>query len=118
MGEIADMMLDGTLDFYTGEYIGRGKGMPRTLDGSLPWEQRDGHFPKTYKPAFGVLNYLESRGIVRQDHKESALKQYAAFKNWDIPHTRKFIRKISALITVNFGDFKNWVINYTNTNKV
>lgn len=30
MGEIADMMLDGTLDEQTGEYIGRGPGYPRT----------------------------------------------------------------------------------------
>ena len=30
MGEIADMMLDGSLDCETGEYIGPGDGYPRT----------------------------------------------------------------------------------------
>lgn len=38
MGEIADMMINGDMDFYTGEYIGKGNGIPRTLDNSLPWE--------------------------------------------------------------------------------
>lgn len=32
MGEIADMMIDGTLDCETGEYLGDGPGYPRTAD--------------------------------------------------------------------------------------
>jgi len=32
MGEIADMMCDGTLDAFTGEYIGNGSGYPRYLN--------------------------------------------------------------------------------------
>ncbi|QOF94257.1 hypothetical protein IFJ82_09865 [Novacetimonas hansenii] len=32
MGEIADMMLDGTLDCMTGEYIGDPCGYPRTFE--------------------------------------------------------------------------------------
>ena len=31
MGDIADMMLDGTLDEQTGEYLGKAVGYPRTL---------------------------------------------------------------------------------------
>lgn len=30
MGQIADMLIDGTLDMYTGEYIGDAVGYPRT----------------------------------------------------------------------------------------
>ena len=30
MGDVADMMLDGTLDIETGEYIGNACGYPRT----------------------------------------------------------------------------------------
>ena len=30
MGEIADMMIDGTLDMCTGEYLGEAVGYPRT----------------------------------------------------------------------------------------
>lgn len=30
MGDIADMLIDGTCDMYTGEYIGEAVGYPRT----------------------------------------------------------------------------------------
>jgi len=33
MGDIADMMLDGTLDCITGEYMGSTCGYPRTYEG-------------------------------------------------------------------------------------
>jgi hypothetical protein len=34
MGEMAEMALDGTLDFYTGEYLdGDSPGYPRTFEG-------------------------------------------------------------------------------------
>ena len=32
MGEIAEMMLDGTLCEQCGEYIGEGEGYPRACD--------------------------------------------------------------------------------------
>ena len=35
MGEIADMMLDGTLDAITGEYIGGSCGYPRSSEPSF-----------------------------------------------------------------------------------
>ncbi len=46
MGEIAEMMLDGTLDCETGEYLGEGEGFPRCArdmrDGVDPFY---GHYP-------------------------------------------------------------------------
>ena len=32
MGEIADMIIDGILDYETGEYIGKAVGYPRTIN--------------------------------------------------------------------------------------
>lgn len=56
MGEIADSLINGEFDFYTGEYIGRPTGIPRTLNGSLPWEKR--------RPAYnGVVNYVGKKGL-------------------------------------------------------
>lgn len=37
MGEIADMMLDGTLDYITGEYIGEPCGYPRSREDGSYW---------------------------------------------------------------------------------
>lgn len=36
MGEIADMMLDGTLDCVTGEYLGADTGYPVTTEEGHP----------------------------------------------------------------------------------
>lgn len=36
MGECADMLLDGTCDYITGEYIGDPCGYPRTLQHGAP----------------------------------------------------------------------------------
>jgi len=36
MGEIAEMILDGILDQYTGEYIGKGVGCPRSFKKKKP----------------------------------------------------------------------------------
>jgi hypothetical protein len=41
MGEIADMMLDGTLCQHCGEWMGEGRdgeGYPQCCDGCRPWE--------------------------------------------------------------------------------
>lgn len=41
MGDIAEMMLDGTLDSMTGEYLGDACGYPRsTVDGTY-WDDSD-----------------------------------------------------------------------------
>lgn len=45
MGDIADGLLDGQFDFYTGEYLGQGCGYPRTFDRSLPWERARSNKP-------------------------------------------------------------------------
>lgn len=41
MGEIAEMMLDGTLDSVTGEYLGDPCGYPRSMTDGTYWPDRD-----------------------------------------------------------------------------
>jgi len=41
MGDIADMMIDGTLDIYTGEYIGEACGYPRTINEPNYFDKRN-----------------------------------------------------------------------------
>ena len=100
MGEIADSLINGEFDFYTGEYIGRPIGMPRTLDGSLPWEKKG-------RPATnGVMNYLMKKGVSQQQ-VATVLQKYAEFKGWQITG-KKFIRKCSAKIQEDWNGFCNW----------
>lgn len=40
MGEIADMMLDGTLDCITGEYLGEPCGYPRSREDGTYWNNQ------------------------------------------------------------------------------
>jgi hypothetical protein len=40
VGEIADMLLDGTLDSETGEYLGQGPGYPRTRADLDAWGRK------------------------------------------------------------------------------
>lgn len=68
MGEIADMLLDGTLDFYTGEYLGKGGGIPRTKNKSLEWERR-----KQSKPP---IDYLSSKEVALNGVKKYIKKKW------------------------------------------
>lgn len=48
MGEIADGLVNGDFDYITGEYIGRGIGIPRTRystrkSENLSWKRVDGY---------------------------------------------------------------------------
>jgi hypothetical protein len=108
MGEIADMMIDGTLDFYTGEYIGRGHGYPRTTNRSLPWERR-GKRPRAWyfnnsrsrkdsQALFGIKCFLYDNVPLKSYKKvnsylntiiaaydktpEEIQKEWSTFKKW------------------------------------
>ena len=106
MGEIADGLINGDFDFYTGEYLGRGGGFPRTGNKSLPWERgvkRD----RTHNPRKGVMMYIH-RLYIGKAKMPSALKiadHYAAEKK--IVFTTK--EEMFQAISDNFIEFKNWM---------
>ena len=58
MGSIADMMIEGTLDYQTGEYLGKGKGFPRTKNHrkSSPQLPKNANFIFKYKKGRKALN--------------------------------------------------------------
>lgn len=65
MGEIADGLINGDFDFFTGEYIGRGGGFPRTKNKSLKWEKskpawyyNSGRSTKDSKELYGIKCFL------------------------------------------------------------
>lgn len=99
MGDIADMMIDGTLDYITGEYIGEGSGYPRTMD--------DLKIRTTGSKIRGVTKYLTKKGI--NDHK-GVIDGYC--KNvWGASKTQMKgnLGSKCALIQQNFGKFANYV---------
>jgi hypothetical protein len=105
MGEIADMMIDGTLDFFSGEYIGRGKGMPRTLDGSLPWEGPPRYNQKNKR--YGVINWLKRQGVHHQETQHSIIRTYCKEIEHDLPQ-KNGIKRGCSYISDNFTHFTQW----------
>lgn len=122
MGEIADMMIDGTLDMYTGEYLGRGPGYPRTADRSLPWEKSRPAWSfvsfrnkKDSKEMFGVKSFIYQNRYKYLDTKlkdkmfDSILQRYAIEK-LGIEGTVSNQQIVTA-IQSNWGAFKNWLLS-------
>ena len=58
MGEIADMMLNGTLDGQTGEYIGKAVGYPRTRKKGYYNSMNTSNASKRK----GVRKYIKNKG--------------------------------------------------------
>ncbi len=117
MGEIADSMLDGEFDFYTGEYLGKGVGYPRTADRSLPWEkpQKANSFyfskfntKKDSRELFGIKSWLYNNHYTDLDlrlGKEMFDPIIAAYG--------KSVEEISS----DFSSFKNWCKTYLKPKK-
>jgi hypothetical protein len=108
MGEIADSMIDGEFDFFTGEYLGPGVGYPRTGNRSLPWERaaRGNSFyfskfntRKDSKALFGIKSWIYNNHYPNLDIRlgktmfdpiiaaygkspEEISNDFAAFKSW------------------------------------
>lgn len=103
---MADALINGDFDFYTGEYIGRGKGMPRTLDGSLPWERRSPTPLKQQVDISTIERWFNGRGIKKHDRTEVIL-EYIKFKGWVMGKKRKYT-KACIEIQKDIPGFETW----------
>lgn len=109
MGEIADSLINGDFDFYTGEYIGRGYGIPRTKNKSLPWEKRKGSrvgiVKDTKESAYnGIKKYITQKWSGRKyiPSVRSLIYEYTGESNFDIKQRCLEIQK-------DFGKFCQWI---------
>ncbi len=108
MGEIADDMINGDFDFFTGEYIGRGNGFPRTKNKTLPWESS-----KVRSDNWKIVTaFLNKSGIKPHLHTE-VMKSYAP-----IYYAGKRPLKNACIQALkNFEKFKMFIINTYKTLK-
>lgn len=104
MGEIAEMMLDGTLDFYTGEYLGKAKRYPRTAKKELPWEKQPRKSEDlSWKRVTGYMNFIGIKGHL---HPE-------VIKSYGVPYTGKSpLRNACLEILKDWERFKIFVKQY------
>jgi|SRR6478752_7335859 len=110
MGDIADGLINGDFDFYTGEYLGRGYGFPRTGNKSLPWEKRKKHKRKTESTATkeqaynGVKNFISIKwnGSPNIPCVRTLIMEYTGEKNIDLKQKCLEIQK-------DFGSFIKFI---------
>lgn len=99
MGEIAEGLINGDFDFYTGEYIGKGYGYPRTGNRSLPHERKD--FTSSKNIAFqGVRKYLFYR---------TGISEITPIIDGYIPGSDRSMKAKCLEIQKDWKAFINWV---------
>jgi len=98
MGEIADAIINGELDYETGEYIGSPVGYPRrAID---------------HNPVAGVTKFLIKYGYDTKAKRMGVIMEYCkgVFQPQHLPHTDKWTMCMA--ISDNWGDFVKWFKSY------
>lgn len=108
MGEIADGLINGDFDFYTGEYLGRGHGISRTGNRSLPWERRKSRIAKAKDPKESAYNGVKKYISMRWDGRKNIpairelIYEFTGGSNFDIKERCIEIQK-------DFGSFVKFI---------
>jgi hypothetical protein len=105
MGEIADGLINGDFDFFTGEYLGRGNGFPRSKSRKLQWEQPRKSEDLRWKRVTGFLN---NSGIKQHLHPQ-ILKDYGCNYSGKRP-----LRNACFEVLKDFEKFKAYVVSLSN----
>ena len=93
MGDIADMMLDGILDQYTGEYIGPGVGYPRSINHG----KRFTNPQKCHDPRRGIVSFIERYSLGKKYRPQALdlIKEYCILAGWEFTSRAEAENKIS-----------------------
>lgn len=110
MGEIADGLINGDFDFYTGEYIGRGFGFPRTHNKSLPWESRR----KRVDLVPPIKNFTQSKdvafkGVSQYLKRTLRVKDITNTVNQYLPESTLSLKQKCFTIQEDFSKFVKWI---------
>lgn len=109
MGDIADGILNGDFDEITGEYIGPGKGIPRTL-------QKSGYNKKSSKYG-GIVHFLKLNGksvsqankvIANYGHNILNMKKQLAGEKNNFAETMEYLYSVTYKIQKDFNSFREW----------
>lgn len=102
MGDISEMILDGTLDMYTGEYLGDAVGYPRTRE-----RRSNSSFPDEEKKR-GIYAFFGRLHITKKQRREILIAFYP-----DTPG-KEGLSNLNLCIHAsdNFKEFKKFVDQY------
>ena len=102
MGDIAEGLISGEFDFYTGEYIGHGGGYPRSRMGK---KFNSPNYKKN--PRRGVVSYVQrlyaGRAITPKSIK--IIKYFFSETGHEFISEEQMFKTISE----NFGLFTDWM---------
>jgi hypothetical protein len=102
MGEIAEGILIGDFDEITGEYIGKGKGIPRSIHYKMPRKSEDLSWKR-------VTGYLGTNGIKKHLHPQ-VLKDFGCTYSGKHP-----LRNACFEVLKDFERFKEFILKIKNT---
>lgn len=103
MGEIADMIINGDFDQYTGEYIGPGDGYPRSLEDNRDYSRKN--------KVNGIEKFLHK--FLTATKARKVIKEYCV-EILDRDKNESHTKKCSA-ISKDFNPFRIWINkNYRN----
>lgn len=113
MGDVADMMVDGTLDYETGEYLGEGQGYPRTA------RQRHRFSNKRHgetKGIRGIKKFLKIHLKMSTDVMHQFCADYINKYDLDPADANTLSwKQVHEVIDQDFDHFRQYVNNYSNT---
>lgn len=128
MGEITDLILDGVLDYETGEYIGSACGYPRTIKKLKNGKRKD--IPKYLMNKYGydyddwsrmkpctkeIIKFLYSNGYVTVLQRQEVIDKFSIDNKLFKEGSEKLPRnsKKYSLIYERFDKFKLYVKQIT-----
>lgn len=121
MGEYAEMLLDGSCDEWTGEYIGPAVGYPRSLDpdhysNKKRWPNLKNDNPGYSRNALqGLRKYARKHGVGKTD---VAIKRFAKEVLHRVDADTAAIEKTATFISNHhFGHYMGWIKGNYTTNK-
>jgi len=115
MGEYADMLLDGSCDEWTGEYIGPAVGYPRSLDPAHYSNKRRLTNGYSRNALQGLRKYARKHGVGRTD---VAIKKFAKEVLHRVDADTVAMDKIASFISNHhFGHYMGWIKGNYTTNK-
>ncbi len=107
MGDIADAILNGDFDEWTGEWLGPGQGFPRSLDPEHP-SNRHGYSGLNIgrnNPVAGIQGWLMKKKCKEDPEVVVRVYQDEVLHIEGVPKYKTICKRIS---NTCFGEFMQW----------
>lgn len=109
MGDISEMMLDGTMDYITGEYLGEPCGYPRSYEDGTMWKDQR---KLRYSSDKSIRTLCTNCGITDRDKQNQLVTNFLRLIG--VVNIPKLPRQIEYIYLHLKDDFKSYLKNKNN----